>query len=206
MYIFLCGTPFIYQGQEIGMTNIKMNSINEYKDVMTFNNYKLFKKLGYSEKRFLDLSFQVNRENARTPVQWTAGENAGFTTGTPWFNINDNYKEINVEAAEKDPNSILNFYRKALKFRKTHEVAIYGEYNELYKNSKKLYTYERILGGERMLIVCSFAEDGERFYAPEGYDLNKGELVLSNYGLNPVFDNSFITRPYECRVYYFPAE
>ncbi len=206
MYLFLCGTPFIYQGQEIGMTNLRVNSVNDYKDVMTFNNYKLFKKLGFNEKRFLDLSFQVNRENARTPVQWNDSENAGFTTGTPWFFVNDNYKEINVEAAEKDPNSILNFYRKALKFRKTHEVAIYGEYNELYKNSKKLYTYERVLGKEKMLIICSFAEDGEKFNAPEGYDLSKGEVVLSNYELNPVFDNSFITRPYECRVYYFPAE
>ncbi len=203
MYALMCGTPFIYQGQEIGMTNLLLDRIDDYKDVMTFNNWRLFKKLGFSEKRFLELSSKVNRENARTPMQWSAEENAGFTTGKPWFNINPNYKEINVEQADKDPDSLLNFYRKMLKFRKNHPVVIYGKYTEYYPESSKIYVYGREFEGERLLVMCSFIENGERIKAPEGYNLNMGELVLSNYDVNPVFDNSFISRPYEMRVYYF---
>lgn len=204
MYILQCGTPFIYQGQEIGMTNIEVDRLSDYKDVMTFNNWRLFHNLlRYSEKKFLKLASQVSRENARTPVQWKNAENAGFTTGTPWFNINKNYDTINVEDADKDPNSLLNFYRKLIHYRKGNELVIYGKYNELYKKSKDLYVYERVLDGERLLVVCSFTENGVRFTAPEGYDLSKGELVISNYDTTPIFDNSFITRPYEVRVYHF---
>ncbi|MBQ6873179.1 MAG: alpha-glucosidase [Clostridia bacterium] len=197
------GTPFIYQGQEIGMTNIELHSIDEFKDMITFNNQKLFSKLGIKGDRFVKMANAGSRENSRTPVQWDDSENAGFTTGTPWFNINPNYKEINVAQAENDPNSILNYYRKLLKFRKEHEIAIYGAYREYYEDSKKAYVYERTYMGERMLVICSFSEDGEKIIAPEGYDLSKGELVLANYDLNPVFNNGFVTRPYECRVYYF---
>ncbi|MGN1118067.1 MAG: alpha-glucosidase [Acutalibacteraceae bacterium] len=204
MYILQCGTPFIYQGQEIGMTNIEVDRLSDYKDVMTFNNWRLFHNLlRYSEKKFLKLASQVSRENARTPVQWKNAENAGFTTGTPWFNVNKNYDTINVEDADKDPNSLLNFYRKLIHYRKGNELVIYGKYNELYKKSKDLYVYERVLDGERLLVVCSFTENGVRFTAPEGYDLSKGELVISNYDTTPIFDNSFITRPYEVRVYHF---
>lgn len=207
MYILQCGTPFIYQGQEIGMTNIELERLSDYKDVMTFNNWRLFHGLlRYSEKRYLKLASQVSRENARTPVQWSNTENAGFTTGKPWFNINKNYETINVEDAEKDPNSLLNFYRKVINYRKGNELVIYGKYNELYKKSKDLYVYERVLDGERLLVVCSFTENGVRFTAPEGYELSKGEVVLSNYEPNPIFDNSFITRPYEVRVYHFGKE
>ncbi|MGN1348581.1 MAG: alpha-glucosidase [Acutalibacteraceae bacterium] len=204
MYILQCGTPFIYQGQEIGMTNIEVDRLSDYKDVMTFNNWRLFHNLlRYSEKKFLKLASQVSRENARTPVQWKNAENAGFTTGTPWFNVNKNYDTINVEDADKDPNSLLNFYRKLIHYRKGNELVIYGKYNELYKKSKDLYVYERVLDGERLLVVCSFTENGVRFTAPEGYELSKGELVISNYDTTPIFDNSFITRPYEVRVYHF---
>ncbi|MBR5191126.1 MAG: alpha-glucosidase C-terminal domain-containing protein, partial [Clostridia bacterium] len=117
--------------------------------------------------------------------------------------LNENYKEINVAAAEADENSILNYYRKLLKFRKEHAVAIYGDYKEHYKNSDKLYVYERNLDGEKILVVCSFSEKSVNFEAPAGIDLSKGELVLANYKLTPLTNNSFVTRPYECRVYYF---
>ena len=203
MYTLMKGTPFIYQGQEIGMTNIRIDSMNDYKDVMTFNNYRLFKKLGLSDEKFLDLSFKVNRENARTPMQWTSGENAGFTTGTPWFNINPNYKEINVESADKDPDSLLNFYRKLLKFRKENDVAIWGTYNELKSKAKKTYYYERVFGKDRLLVMCYFSDKCDKLEAPKGYYLSDGELVLSNYSSNPVHNNAFVARPYEVRVYQF---
>lgn len=203
MYMLQCGTPFIYQGQEIGMTNVNLTRLDEFKDVLTFNNVKLFKKLGYNEERFVQHANKVSRETARSPVQWSAEENAGFTTGTPWFNICDNYKEVNVETAEKDPDSILNFYRKLIQFKKENEVAIYGKYKEYYKNSSSLYVYERVLGNEKLLIVCSFKENSVKFKAPAGYDLTKGELVLSNYGDNKIVNDGFVTKPYEVRVYKF---
>ena len=203
MYILLCGTPFIYQGQEIGMLNIDIDSLSDYKDVMTFNNWRLFKKLGMSEKSFCKLSSRVNRENARTPVQWSDEENAGFTTGTPWFNINSNYKDINVEAQEKDENSLLNFYRRLINFRKGNELAIYGRYKELKHSDPAIYCYERVLNGERLLVVCSFKEKAVRFTAPAGYRLADGELVISNYDSDCLSGNGFITKPYEVRVYKF---
>lgn len=197
------GTPFIYQGQEIGMTNIELKSLDEFKDMITFNNQKMFGMLGIKGDRFVKLANNGSRENSRTPVQWDDSEYAGFSTVEPWFNLNENYKEINVAQAEADENSILNYYRKLLKFRKEHEVAIYGDYKEHYKNSNELYVYERNLDGERLLVVCSFTEKCVQFKAPEGFNLADGELVLNNYRLNPVTDNSFVTRPYEARVYYF---
>lgn len=203
MYMLQCGTPFIYQGQEIGMTNMAVKNVNDYKDVLTFNTWRIFKKLGFSEKRFLKLSSEVNRENARTPVQWNKSENAGFTTGTPWFGINDNYKEINVEDAENDPDSLLNFYRQLINFRKGNELVIYGKYKEYYHANPNLYVYERVLGKEKLLVVCSFKEGSVKFKAPKGYDLSAGELVASNYKDNKIVDNGFVTKPYEVRVYKF---
>ncbi len=200
------GTVFIYQGQEIGMTNIELHSIDEFKDMITFNNQKMFGMLGIKGDKFVKMANKGSRENSRTPVQWDNSEYAGFSTVEPWFNLNPNYTEINVADAEKDENSILNYYRKLLKFRKEHEVAIYGDYLEHYKNSDKLYVYERNLNGEKLLVVCSFTEKTVEFKAPAGIDLSKGELVLSNYRLNPVTNNSFITRPFETRVYYFKGE
>ena len=202
MYICQCGTPFVYQGQEIGMTNIEHSSFDKFKDVVTFNNYKLFKKFGLSDKFILNLTNRSTRENSRTPVQWNAGENAGFTTGTPWFDVNPNYTEINVEAAEKDADSILHFYRKVLKFRKDNEIVIYGDYKEHYKESRNLYVYERNYGGKRLLVICSFTDKPVRFIAPAGFNLNKGQLVLQNYK-DVTKSSIFLTRPYETRVYLF---
>lgn len=203
MYMLQCGTPFIYQGQEIGMTNVNLTRLDEFKDVLTFNNVKLFKKLGYNEERFVAHANKVSRETARSPVQWSAEENAGFTTGKPWFNICDNYKEVNVEAAENDPDSILHFYRKLIKFKKENQVAIYGKYKEYYPNSSSLYVYERVLNNEKILVICSFKENSVKFKAPAGYDLSKGELIFNNYNDNKIVNNGFVTKPYEVRVYKF---
>ena len=202
-YICQSGTPFIYQGQEIGMLNYPFKSIDEYTDVSTINNYNVARKIMGDEKA-LNLANYASRDNARTVVQWNDSKNAGFTTADePWFKVNPNYKEINVEAAEKDPDSILNFYRALLKFRKENEIVIYGDYKEHMKSSKDLYVYERNYEGKRLLVVNSFTEDGIRFKAPKGFDLSKGKCVLSNYKDTAVNDNSFITKPFETRVYLF---
>ena len=206
MCYFQCGTPFIYQGQEIGMTNPKIDSIDKYKDVLTFNNLKIAKKLHLSDKLFLKLANRASRENSRTPMQWSDEKYAGFSTVEPWFVLNDNYKEVNVAAEEKDPDSVLNYYRKILSLRKENEIFIYGDYKEHYKHSGSFYVYERNYKGKRALIICSFKEKKLKFTAPEGFDLSKGTLVLGNYHSNAITDNGFVTRPYEARVYLFEAE
>lgn len=202
MYMLQQGTPFIYQGQEIGMTNISLPDLDMYEDVFVKNNYNVFKKI-FGKKRCEHLARISTRDNARTPVQWTGGENAGFTTGKPWFYINPNYKEVNAEKEMSDPNSLLNFYKKLIRFRKENEIVLKGDYKEYYANSKDLYVYERTYNNQRMLVICSFTEKGVAFEAPEGYDLSKGVKVLGNYESEHICGNGFKTRPYEMRVYMF---
>lgn len=202
MYMLQQGTPFIYQGQEIGMTNISLPDLDMYEDVFVKNNYNVFKKI-FGKKRCEHLARISTRDNARTPVQWTGGENAGFTTGKPWFYINPNYKEVNAEKEMSDPNSLLNFYKKLIRFRKENEIVLKGDYKEYYENSKHLYVYERTYKNQRMLVICSFTEKGVAFEAPQGYDLSKGVKVLGNYESEHICGNGFKTRPYEMRVYMF---
>ena len=202
MYTLQRGTPFVYQGQEIGMLNIRLPKLEMYKDVMTFNSARILSKL-LPKGKVLKLVQRSTRENSRTPVQWTGGVNAGFTTGKPWFYVNGNYKVINVESQDNDPNSILNFYRELLKFRKENPVVIYGSYREHLPKSKQLYVYERNYMGQKLLVVCSFTAEQVRFDAPEQIRLGEGRLVLSNYDTNFIISNGFTTRPYELRVYLF---
>ena len=202
MYALQRGTPFIYQGQEIGMLNLKLDSVNFYQDVMSKNNAAIASKF-LPKKKVLELVQRSSRDNARTPMQWSGSKNAGFSEAVPWFYINPNYTEINVEAEEADEDSLLNFYRELLRFRKANPIAVHGSYNELMPEHKQLYVYERYLPGKKLLVVCSFTTDTVRFDAPSGYDLEKGQLVLKNYDMNFVIANGFTTRPYELRVYLF---
>lgn len=197
------GTPFIYQGQEIGMLNNHLDNINKFKDVVTFNNERLFKKFGFSDKKILNIMNKTSRENARTPVQWDDSEYAGFSTAEPWFGVNPNYKEINVAAEEKNPDSILNYYRKLLKARKENPIIIYGDYKEHFHDSPVIYCYERNYEGKKALIVCSFDDETLTFHAPDGFDLTKGELLLCNYNDAPAKKNICALRPYEARVYLY---
>lgn len=204
MYMLQQGTPFIYQGQEIGMLNTRLNSIDEYEDVFVKNNYEVAKnKLHMKESKCFELAVKSTRDNARTPVQWDDSENAGFTTGKPWFPVNKNYHEINAKKESENPDSILNHYKKLIKFKKENPVAIYGDYKEHYKNSSKLYVYERNYKGSRLLVINSFTEDNVAFEAPKGFDLDKGKAILCNYPNPTVQGNGFKTRPYETRVYLF---
>ena len=197
------GTPFIYQGQEIGMVNINLPDPDEYQDVQTINNTRTLRMMGMSKKKAAERISRTARGNARTPVQWDDSPNAGFTTGKPWMPINPNYKTINAKAEILNENSIFNHYRKLIAFRKKHPVAVYGDYREHCADSKELYVYERSLDGKRLLVVCSFTEESVGFWAPEGFDLSRGKLVLANYMENNVHGNGFTLRPYETRVYYF---
>lgn len=204
MYMLQQGTPFVYQGQEIGMLNTKLDSLDEYEDCFVKNNYAVARnKVHLSEKKCMDWAVRSTRDNARTPVQWNDSENAGFTTGTPWFPVNKNYPEINVEHEQNDPNSILNHYKKLIKFKKENEVAIYGDYKEYCKSSDKIYVYSRSYNGKRLLVINSFSDEAVAFEAPKGFTLEEGTPMLCNYDNPTVQCNGFTLRPYETRVYYF---
>ncbi|MCR4606134.1 MAG: alpha-glucosidase [Oscillospiraceae bacterium] len=202
MYILQRGTPFIYQGQEIGMLNIDLPDLDSYADVQTVNNARVAMRF-MPKKKVMELVGKSSRDNSRTPVQWNSEENAGFSKVKPWFPVNENYKEINVAAQDEDPDSLLNFYRKLIRFKLDNPVALYGDYTELCAESDKLYAYLRQYDGKRLLVVCSFTAENVRFEAPEDLDLKKGEAVFTNYEFNYVVSNGFTTRPYEVRVYLF---
>ena len=197
-YLFQQGTPFLYQGQEIGMLNWRPESPEMYEDVQTVYNYN-HSNLNKSPEERLKKLWRSSRDSARTPVQWSAEENAGFTTGTPWLPVNENYKEINVEREEKDPDSLLNFYRKAISLRKSLSVVRHGEYKEHFRRSKKLYVYTRETESQKLLVICSFTEKPTKVKIPRGYNIEKGELILANYKER----DEKILKPYETRVYLF---
>ena len=202
MYILQRGTPFVYQGQEIGMTNLRLPEVEMYEDVMTQNSARIASHI-MPKSKVLKLIQRATRDSARTPMQWSDGENAGFSSAKPWFFVNDNYRQVNVRAQEEDPDSLLNFYRKLLKFRKEQPVVLWGDYREYRPEDKHLYIYERNHEGKKLLVICAFGSEAVRFDAPEGIELSKGTLVLSNYDVNFVISNGFTTRPYELRVYLF---
>jgi oligo-1,6-glucosidase len=195
-YLFQKGTPFVYQGQEIGMSNWYPSDPEMYEDVQTRWQYFNVGTKKSPEKRLQRL-WHGSRDSARTPVQWSNEENAGFTTGTPWFYVNENYKDVNVAAQEEDEKSVLNFYRKAIALRKNLSSVKNGNYKEYGKNSKSFYTYSREDENEKLLVVCSFVGKTKAWKAPRGFDLLNAELLLCNYQMS----NRETLAPYECRVY-----
>lgn len=204
MYMLQQGTPFIYQGQELGMLNIRHESLDDYVDVFMKNNYNVaVNKVRLNKDKAWEWAVRSTRDNSRTPVQWDDSDNAGFTSGTPWFPVNPNYKQINAKKEMEDPNSILNHYKALIKFKRENEVAIFGDYKEHYKNSDKLYVYERNYLGKRLLVINSFSESTVPFEAPKGFNLVEGNPILCNYANPTVQGNGFKLRPYETRVYVF---
>ena len=195
-YLFQKGTPFIYQGQEIGMLNWQPQDPEMYEDVQTRWQYQHSATNKSPEKR-LQRMWRSSRDSARTPVQWSDAENAGFTTGSPWFYVNQNYPQINVAQQEADPDSILNFYKKAIDLRKSLPVVKEGTYRELLKLHPSIYCYVREMEGQRLLVVCSFAKRNVHFRLPRGFDPKTATLVLQNY---PHPAHNFL-QPYETRVY-----
>ena len=194
-YLFQKGTPFLYQGQEIGMTNWRPDDPALYEDVQTLWQYEHAALKKTPEERLKRL-WRSSRDSARTPMQWSDAEHAGFSTTEPWFSVNPNYREINVARQEKDPDSLLNFYRKAIELRKSLPVVRHGSYKELLHRSKRLYAYERESKGTRLLVICSFSEQPMKL--PKRLHPGKASLILCNYTAKPDTDT---LRPYEARVY-----
>lgn len=199
----LQGTPYIYQGEEIGMTNVKFDSIEEYKDIETLNMYKeKVKENNEDEAKVMESIYVKGRDNARTPVQWNASENAGFTTGTPWIAVNSNYKEVNVEQAVADPDSIFHYYKKLIKLRKENEVILYGAYDVLLDDHEQIYAYTRTLKKEKLLVILNFSDHRPEFKLPEDMICRDVEVLISNYEQPEEPDVSSIKlRPYEAVVY-----
>ena len=201
MYFMQMGTPFIYQGQEIGMTNADYNSINDFNDVATIYQYKERVEHGMSEEESLELVKATTRDNARTPMQWNRTDNGGFTTGTPWIKVNNNYKKINVEDELKDEDSILNFYRTMIKIRKENRTLIYGKYKLVLEYDDKIYAYTRTLKNEKYIIITNISEENVNFNYDED-QLKYKNLLLSNYKVDKHKDIAeLILRPYEARLY-----
>lgn len=160
--ILLRGIPFIYQGQEIGMRNCKMESIEEYDDISTKNEYKVAIKAGLTSEEALEACYHHSRDNARTPMQWNRNENAGFTTGTPWLKVNPNYLYINVEDELNDENSVLNYYKKLIALRKSKdykEVFTYGNFVAAYEDKDNIYSYYRKLDNKTVIVIANFGEE-----------------------------------------------
>ena len=200
MYFMQQGTPFIYQGQEIGMTNVKFDSIYDYNDVKGINIYKEKLSEGLTKEEALKYVWAVSRDNSRTPMQWDDSINSGFTEGKPWINVNENYKNINVQAQLKDEKSILNFYKKMITIRKEYKTLIYGSYDLILDEDEKIYAYTRTMGNEKFIVIVNLSHDEAKYNYEE--ELNYEGLLLSNYNVdkhNTI--KEFILRPYEARLY-----
>lgn len=173
----LQGTPYVYQGEEIGMTDPGFTSIDEYRDVESLNAYQKLKANGNTEEMIMKVIGQKSRDNSRTPIQWNDDENAGFTTGTPWIGIPNNYKTINVEQALKDPNSVFYTYQKLIKIRHEHDIVTYGEVEPLYMEHPDLFVYKRVFNDEEWLVVANYSN--HLVPLPEGIDI-EGEIMVTN--------------------------
>lgn len=201
IYFLQKGTPFIYQGQELGMTNVKYHSICEYDDVKTINTYNERIESGVSEEIALKEAWVTSRDNSRTPMQWNSSKNAGFTCGKPWIGVNENYKTINVEVEERDENSVLNFYKKLIKLKKSNEALIYGVYDLILEEDENIFAYTRTLNNDKFLIMANLTGENAK-YVYEKEKLNSKDLILNNYEVCEHKNlTEFILKPYECRVY-----
>nr|WP_302418607.1 alpha-glucosidase [uncultured Romboutsia sp.] len=201
LYFMHKGTPFIYQGQEIGMTNVKFNDINEYDDIRSINEYNQLINQGMSPKDALEHIWNTSRDNTRTPMQWDDSLNAGFSKSNPWIHINPNYKYINVKEQLEDDDSILNFYKKMIKIKKSSECLIYGKYNLILEDDTNIFAYERILNDEKFLVICNLKSESSN-YKYEKLTLKYENLILSNYNVDAHKDlNNFELKPWEARLY-----
>ncbi|WP_294368455.1 glycoside hydrolase family 13 protein [uncultured Clostridium sp.] len=195
------GTPYIYQGEELGMTNVRFDDINDYNDIESLNMYKDRLSKGYSHEEIMESIYAKGRDNARTPMQWDDSENAGFTTGTPWLAVNKNYDKINAKQCLQDENSIFNHYKKLIDIRKNNDTIIYGDYKLLCEDDENIFAYVRELNGDKILVVCNFYDKDVEFKF-DG-DFNYSKVLLSNYNDSSKMIEKLKLRPYEAVMYRF---
>lgn len=195
----LPGMPYIYQGEEIGMTGVRFETIDEYEDIAMKNKYGEETGKGRDPQEVLRELQPLSRDNSRTPMQWNTSKNAGFTSGKPWLSLNPNYKDINVENALNDPHSIFYFYKELIALRKEHDVMVYGDYQDLSEGEPYLYIYTRSLNGVTWLIMLNHSDEPHSFSLPASYTPNEDHLVLGNYSS---VNGQNILQPHEARIYH----
>ena len=192
----LRGTPYIYQGEEIGMTNAYFKNIDYYRDIESINYYHILKEEGIEEEKIMEILQSKSRDNARTPMQWD--ENGSFTNGVPWIRMNENHDKINVKNQMQDPDSILNYYRKLISLRKEYEVISHGSYEEFPVEYDDVFAYKRTAEHEELLVICNLDEGG---FKVELADHEDWKILICNYeDIN--LDNTINIRPYESLVLY----
>lgn len=200
------GTPYIYQGEELGMTNIYFNSIDEYNDIESINAYNELVGSGkVSKEKMMSYLRYKSRDNARTPMQWSDDENAGFTTGKPWMTINPNYVKINAQNEVSDSNSVFNYYKKLIKLRKENDIIVYGNYKPILEESEEIFAYIRELENKKLLVLCNFTKNVTSAEIPAELLNKDAKLLISNYSCEDLDKNSkdIKLKAYEARVYYF---
>lgn len=194
----LRGTPYIYQGEEIGMTNPHFKSIEQYRDVESLNHYQILQDKGMTKEQALMILDVHSRDNSRTPMQWDDSINAGFTTGTPWIQTADNYTEINVKNSLEDKDSIFYYYQKLIQLRKNYDVIAYGDIKPLLREDKRVFVYERNYKGQKLIVICNFYPTTYEIELP--YDLSNYKCILNNYK-NEAKAKKIALKPYETLVY-----
>ncbi|WP_191556563.1 alpha,alpha-phosphotrehalase [Metabacillus idriensis] len=198
------GTPYIYQGEEFGMTNPKFESINEYRDVETLNTFEILKNAGKPEEEIIEILKSKSRDNSRTPVQWNDSKHAGFTAGTPWIKPASNYPEINAENALQDENSVFYHYQKLIQLRKDIDLITYGDYELILEDHDQLFAYVRNGDGEKLLVINNFYESETVFTLPDHVDADgyNSEILISNYPDSAQSFKEAALRPFESIVYH----
>nr|WP_315084710.1 alpha-glucosidase [uncultured Lachnoanaerobaculum sp.] len=190
------GTPYVYQGEELGMTNTVFNSVDDFRDLESINAYRELVESGlYTDEDMFPKIAHKSRDNARTPMQWDASENAGFTTGKPWIAVNPNYKKINVADQLKREDSVFHYYQKLIRLRKENEIIVYGNYELLLPEDENIFAYVRSLDGKKLLTVCNFSKSEQKFDF-QGYE--NAKVLISNYNRDVREDG--ILKPYEATV------
>jgi oligo-1,6-glucosidase len=199
----LKGTPYIYQGEEIGMTNVKFDSIDDYKDIEILNMYReKVSENGEDVQKVMESIYVKGRDNARTPIQWDDSEHAGFTTGEPWLRVNPNYKEINAKTAVADPNSVFHYYRNLIQLRKQNPIMVYGSYDLILPDHEQIYAYVRRYEGQTMLVILNFSAEQPVFELPSEIEFSEKKLFIHNYDVSDEGSIEKIElKPYEARVY-----
>lgn len=198
------GTPYIYQGEEFGMTNPDFTSIDQYRDVESLNAYEMLKQDGKADKEIMAILQQKSRDNARTPMQWTSDEKAGFTKGTPWIEVANNYQEINAEKAMQDSDSIFYHYQQLIQLRKKYDIITYGDYQLVLEDDPQIFAYTRNLENEKLIVVSNFYGEETTVELPVHVE-GTAKILISNYDDSSATLASLQLRPYESIVYHVKA-
>ncbi|EHZ2754374.1 alpha-glucosidase [Vibrio vulnificus] len=198
---FLKGTPYIYQGEEIGMTNVAFESLDQYKDIETLNFYKVKTESGVSHQHMMDAIHENSRDNARTPMQWSASPNGGFSQAEPWIEVNPNYPEINVEQALADSDSIFYHYQKLIELRKQHPAIVYGDFTPLFAEHDSVFAYVRTHQDEQLLVINNFSDQDVSLELPDNLQNKEVNCLIYNYDSLDMLSVTLSLKPYQCYAF-----